>query len=66
VPGAEDRVYCTAKWSGTSFAAPRVAAAVAKLIHGGKDARAARSGAAAAFPVPKAAPRSSGPQAKAL
>ncbi|MCE7005529.1 S8/S53 family peptidase [Kibdelosporangium philippinense] len=34
-PGTEEREYGTAKWSGTSFAAPSIAADLAKLLHSG-------------------------------
>ncbi|MFC0115261.1 S8 family peptidase [Kibdelosporangium aridum] len=34
-PGTEAREYGTARWSGTSFAAPRIAADLAKLLHNG-------------------------------
>ncbi|RKT57964.1 S8 family peptidase [Saccharothrix australiensis] len=33
VPGTETREYGYARWSGTSFAAPRVAADIARLLH---------------------------------
>jgi len=52
-PGAEPREYWYAKWSGTSFAAPRVAAEVANLRHRGYDIRSAAAEATAAFPVPE-------------
>lgn len=42
VTGTEPRDYTFARWSGTSFAAPRVAAAVANAIRSGQDASAAR------------------------
>lgn len=42
-PGTTTRVYGTARWSGTSFAAPRVAADVARLRHEGVPAGAARA-----------------------
>ncbi|MET0132796.1 MAG: S8 family serine peptidase, partial [Kibdelosporangium sp.] len=34
-PGTEAREYGVASWSGTSFAAPAVAADLAKLLHAG-------------------------------
>lgn len=34
-PGTEAREYGTARWSGTSFAAPHIAADLAKLLHAG-------------------------------
>lgn len=42
-PGTTTRVYGTARWSGTSFAAPRVAADVARLRHDGLSAADARA-----------------------
>jgi hypothetical protein len=52
--GGEDRVYGTASWSGTSFAAPQVAAAIATRLHEGHPARDAATLAMAAFPPPAA------------
>ncbi|HEX9337456.1 MAG TPA: S8/S53 family peptidase [Pseudonocardiaceae bacterium] len=42
-PGTTTRLYGTARWSGTSFAAPRIAADVARLRHDGLPASAARA-----------------------
>ncbi|HEX4720889.1 MAG TPA: S8/S53 family peptidase [Pseudonocardiaceae bacterium] len=42
-PGTTTRVYGTARWSGTSFAAPRIAADIARLRHDGVPAAAART-----------------------
>jgi hypothetical protein len=42
-PGTTTRVYGAARWSGTSFAAPRVAAEVARLRHQGCSADEART-----------------------
>src|SRR6266702_702097 len=42
-PGTTTRVYGTARWSGTSFAAPRIAADVARLRHEGVSAGEARA-----------------------
>ena len=42
-PGTTTRVYGTARWSGTSFAAPRIAAEVARLRHAGVPADTARA-----------------------
>jgi subtilisin family serine protease len=41
-PGTTTRVYGAARWSGTSFAAPRIAADVARLRHEGVSAGDAR------------------------
>jgi subtilisin family serine protease len=41
-PGTTTRVYGAARWSGTSFAAPRIAADVARLRHAGASAGDAR------------------------
>jgi thermitase len=41
-PGTTTRVYGAARWSGTSFAAPRIAADVARLRHQGASADEAR------------------------
>ncbi|WNV91104.1 S8/S53 family peptidase [Umezawaea sp. Da 62-37] len=48
---AGTREYGCARWSGTSFAAPRVAARVAHLVRRGLDARQARAEAAAEFGI---------------
>lgn len=42
-PGTTTRVYGTARWSGTSFAAPRIAADVARLRHDGVSSADARA-----------------------
>jgi subtilisin family serine protease len=42
-PGTTTRVYGAAKWSGTSFATPRVAADVAVALHHGRSPDQARS-----------------------
>jgi thermitase len=47
--GTETREYGYARWSGTSFAAPRVAARVAQLVRQGRTPRQARTEAAAEF-----------------
>jgi hypothetical protein len=41
-PETVTREYGAAKWSGTSFAAPRVAASLARLLHAGIPPKAAR------------------------
>lgn len=41
-PDTEPRDYGAARWSGTSFAAPRIAAEVARLMHAGLSAAEAR------------------------
>lgn len=41
-PGTATRMYCAARWSGTSFAAPRVAADLAQLLRSGLTPAAAR------------------------
>ncbi|MET1075588.1 MAG: S8 family serine peptidase [Umezawaea sp.] len=46
---AVTRDYGYARWSGTSFAAPRVAARVAQLVRRGRSARQARAEAVAEF-----------------
>lgn len=51
-PGTEHRRYGYARWSGTSFAAPQVAAAVATALHAGADPAEARRQAIARYPVP--------------
>jgi subtilisin family serine protease len=47
--GTETREYGYARWSGTSFAAPRVAARVAHLVRQGRTPRQAAVEAAAEF-----------------
>jgi thermitase len=42
-PGTTTRVYGAARWSGTSFAAPRIAAELAHLRHQGRTVDEARS-----------------------
>ncbi|WP_229795750.1 S8 family peptidase [Saccharothrix coeruleofusca] len=49
VPGSAAREYGFARWSGTSFAAPRVAAEVARLRHAGEPAERARAAAVRRF-----------------
>lgn len=57
-PGTESRRYGMARWSGTSFAAPRVAAEVATLRSSGHTAAQARELACARHPfVPPVAAR---------
>ncbi len=51
-PDGVQREYTAAAWSGTSFAAPRVAAEVAALRRSGMDAASAREQACARSPVP--------------
>jgi hypothetical protein len=41
-PGTTTRIYGAARWSGTSFAAPKVAADIANALHEGKSAAQAR------------------------
>jgi subtilisin family serine protease len=48
-PGTETREYGYARWSGTSFAAPRVAAVVARLLRDGRTPAQARVEAALLF-----------------
>ena len=54
-PRTENRDYGFAMWSGTSFAAPRLAAEVARLRHMGESPDNAKRLATTAFPVPVAA-----------
>jgi subtilisin family serine protease len=53
-PGTTTRVYGAATWSGTSFAAPRVAADIATALHRGNSPDQARS--AARRPLVRAIP----------